>query len=194
MKCPECKCTMKKTVEDHVYSESGMDHVILRNVSEYTCPEDGTSFVQIPAMGQLHRALALALAEKPTRLIPSEVRFLRDHLGLTNTQFAELMGVTPTQSSRWTNSDPIGTQAERFLRVLATLGPDFVKPAGDERLAMGSDAGSTHAQSAQEALQELARVIHRLPPPSAEARTMTIGFRRTGAAWKQDALTRAGAG
>jgi putative transcriptional regulator len=194
MKCPECGSAMKKTSEDHVYSESGMDHVILRNVSRYTCPEDGTSFVQIPAMGQLHRALALAIAEKTTRLLPSEVRFIRDHLGLTNTQFAELMGVTPSQSSRWTNSDPIGTQAERFLRVLATLGPDFVRPAGDERLAMGSDAGSTRAQSAQEALQELARVIQRLPSPSAEARTMKMGFRRTGAVWKQDAPTRVEAG
>jgi DNA-binding transcriptional regulator YiaG len=188
MKCPECGSTMKKTVGDHVYRESGMDHVILRNLTKYTCPEDGRSFIQIPAVGQLHRVLALAIAGKPARLIPSEVRFIRDHLALSNTQFAELMGVTSTQSSRWTNSEAIGPQAELFLRVLATLGPDVVKPATEKPSRTTSETtGMTRAGFAEEALEKLARVIHRLPPPSAEPKTVKIRFRRSGAGWKQDA-------
>lgn len=33
------------------------------------------------------------------------------------------MGVTDAQASRWTSSEPIGVPAERFLRILAVLGP-----------------------------------------------------------------------
>jgi DNA-binding transcriptional regulator YiaG len=165
---------MKKTVEDHLYTESGLDNVILRHVTKYVCPEDGSAFVQIPALSQLHRTLALALAEKPARLIPSEVRFLRDHLGLSNTRFAELMAVTPTQSSRWTTTEQIGPQAERFLRVLVALGPERI-------------SGGDSACTAEQTLGELAQVIDRLPPSSAEAKDVKIGLRRSGAGWKQDA-------
>jgi len=76
-------------------------------------------------MGPLHRAIAHAIAIKPTRLMPKEVRFLRDHLDLGNKEFAELMGVSPEQASRWT-SDPIGVPAERLLRLIAVMGPDTI--------------------------------------------------------------------
>lgn len=173
MKCPKCQGTMKKTVEDHVYRESGMDHVILRNVTKYTCPEEGSTFVQIPMMSELHRTIALAIAEKPARLVPSEVRFIRDHLGLSNTEFAELMAVTPSQSSRWTTTEPIGPQAERFLRLLVAVGPELLR-------------GTESSREAEETIGELAQVIHRLPPSSAEAKDVKIGLRRSGSGWKHD--------
>lgn len=193
MKCTECGSTMKKTVGDHVYRESGMDHVVLRNVTKYTCPEDGRVFVQIPAIGKLHRALAHAIAEKPARLVPSEVRFLRDHLDLSNTQFADIMGVSPTQSSRWTTSEPIGPQAERFLRMLAVLGPERVKPMDEEYLgAKGltiseATVGEARAYVAEETLDEMSRVIKQLPSLSPEVKSVRIGLRRSTAGWKQEA-------
>lgn len=194
MKCTECGSTMKKTVGDHVYRESGMDHVVLRNITKYTCPEDGRVFVQIPAIGKLHRVLARAIAEKPARLVPSEVRFLRDHLDLSNTQFADIMGVSPTQSSRWTTSDPIGTQAERFLRMLAVLGPERVKPKDAEHLLAKEpptiseeNVGEARAYFAEETLDEMSKVIKQLPSLSPEVKSVKIGLRRINAGWKQDA-------
>lgn len=185
MKCTECGSTMKKRVSDHIYRESGMDHVVLHNITKYTCPEDGRTFVQIPAIGKLHRVLAQAIAEKPTRLAPSEVRFLRDQLGLRNTQFAELMGVTPTQSSRWTTSEPIGPQAERFLRMLAVLGPEHVKP--DEP---PNNVGDIRLQDAEETLDEVTKLIKHLLSPFPAGKSKTIAFRRNSAGWKQDAALR----
>jgi len=86
------------------------------------------------------------------------VRFVRDHLGLSNTQFAELMGVTPTQSSRWTNSEAIGLPAERFLRVLATLGPDLLNLARQQPPSSAADdVTAARAGRAEEALEDLAR-------------------------------------
>lgn len=188
MKCPKCGNTMNKSVGDHLYLESGMDHVILRHITQYVCEEDGSSFVQIPAIAQLHRTLALAIAEKPARMIPSEVRFLRDHLGVSNTQFAELMGVTATQSSRWTTSETIGLQAERLLRLLVALGPERVKAATEATLFISSATSQkARAQIAEETLGDVANVIHRSLSSSSEARAVEIGLRRSGTRWKQDA-------
>lgn len=196
MKCLECGNAMTKSVGDHVYRESGMDHVILRNITKLHCESCGAKRVQIPAIAQLHRALANAIARKPARLVPSEVRFLRDHLELTNTEFAALMGVSSHQTSRWTSSDPIGVPAERFLRLLATLGPELVKPAvsdeseGDPLKITAETVGIARAGFAQEAIEGVAQVIHHLPPPSAEAKTVKIGLRRaSGGSWKQDSAT-----
>jgi len=195
MKCTECGSTMIKAVGDHVYRESGMDHVVLHNITTYTCPDDGRVFVQIPAIAKLHRALALAIADKPARLVPSEVRFLRDHLELSNTAFADIMGVSPSQSSRWTTSEPVGPQAERFLRMLAVLGPERVAP--EEPVEVSGEPSKADAQDAQDAqdargrvaeatLVEMARVIRHLPTLSSEVKSVNIGLRRSSAGWRQD--------
>lgn len=191
MKCTECGSTMTKAVGDHVYRESGMDHVVLHNITTYTCPDDGKVFVQIPAIAKLHRALALAIADKPARLVPSEVRFLRDHLELSNTAFADLMGVSPSQSSRWTTSEPIGPQADRFLRMLAVLGPERV--ASEEPVEVSgepseADAPDARGRVAEATLVEMARVIRHLPTLSSEVKSVNIGLRRSSAGWRQDAV------
>jgi Zn finger protein HypA/HybF involved in hydrogenase expression len=74
MKCTDCGNVMTKSVGDHVYRESGMDHVVLCNTATYTCESCGAKRVQIVAMAQLHRALASVLAQKPARLVSSRPR------------------------------------------------------------------------------------------------------------------------
>jgi DNA-binding transcriptional regulator YiaG len=136
-----------------------------------------------PHMGPLHRAIAQiaqAIAVKPARLVPNEVRFIRDHLALSNKDFAELMGVSAEQASRWMTEHPSGVPAERFLRMLATLGPDAVKASSDpvdDRL---------EALASFKAI-DIVRTMGHLPPPSTPARNVQIGLRRNGAAgWKPD--------
>jgi YgiT-type zinc finger domain-containing protein len=123
-KCHECGGALKKEVRDHLYVESGLDDVLLLGVPHYKCSACGHESVTVPAMSKLHRAIAMCLAEKPYRLVPQEVRYLRQYLGLTNKRFAELMGVSAEQSSRWMSSDPVGLPAEHLLRCYATLGPE----------------------------------------------------------------------
>lgn len=172
-KCMECGNAMTKTVGDHIYVESGLDNVVLHNITKLHCESCGAKSIEIPAIKQLHRVIANAIARKPARLEPPEVRFLRDHLGLTNVEFAALMGVTASQASRWTTTEPIGTPAERLLRLLATLGPGVLRPA-------------EQAIKAQETVDGVADLIGHLPPSSVEAKTVKIGVRRAGAnGWKQ---------
>jgi putative zinc finger/helix-turn-helix YgiT family protein len=182
IECIKCGSTMEKKVADHVYLESGMDHVILRNIPQYKCPECDEEHIEIERPAQLNRLLAEIIANKPARLIPSEVRFLRDHLGLTNRHFAVLLGVTESQASRWTTTDPMGTSAEYFLRVLATMGPVVLATDEAAKVEIGKmDNGKFVAN--------VAHTIGALPSKDAEAKAMPMRFRRTGNSdWKTEAL------
>lgn len=170
MKCTECGNAMTQTIGDHIYRESGMSHVVLRNVPMYDCESCGAHRVVIERMAQLHRLLAHIIATKPARLVPSEVRFLRDHLELTNRDFATLMGVSETQASRWTSAEPIGVPAERFLRVIATMGP-IVIGAGPPTVKLGKIKDGEFIA---------------LPSKDEEAKEMPVRIRRTLSDWKQE--------
>lgn len=178
MKCTECGNAMTKSIGDHQYAESGLEHVTLRNVTKYTCESCGARRVNIFAIDSLHKTLARTFANKPARLIPSEVRFLRDYLDLTNKDFAELMGVSPEQTSRWTKSDPIGVPAERFLRMLAIMGP--------EALAARASDTDQMLEVRIEAV-ELLRALTHLPPAGAESSELPIKLHRSAKdTWKAD--------
>ncbi len=176
MKCTECGNAMAKSVGDHVYRESGMDHVILRNTTTYACESCGAKRVQIVAMAQLHRAIAGALAQKPARLLSSEVRFLRDYLELTNKGFAALMGVTEHQASRWTSTDVMGVPAEHFLRMLATLGPFAL--ASDEPAEVAIKPPMTEAL-----FRSLGDTIKSFPSRGEGATTLPIKAQRGRSEW-----------
>jgi len=176
MKCTECGNVMTKSVGDHVYRESGMDHVVLRNTTTYTCESCGAKRVQIVAMAQLHRAIASVLAHKPARLIPSEVRFLRDYLELTNKGFAALMGVTEHQASRWTSTDPMGVPAEHFLRMLTTLGP--IALASDEPAEVALKPPTTEVL-----FRSLGDTLKSFPSRSEGATTLQIRAQRVRSDW-----------
>ena len=184
MKCTECGNVMTKSVGDHVYRESGMDHVVLRNTTTYTCESCGAKRVQIVAMAQLHRAIASVLAQKPARLIPSEVRFLRDYLELTNKGFAALMGVTEHQASRWTSTDPMGVPAEHFLRMLTTLGP--IALASDEPAEVALKPPTTEAL-----FRSLGDTLKSFPSRSEGATTLQIRAQRVRSDWNAVVLASA---
>jgi YgiT-type zinc finger domain-containing protein len=111
---------MERSLRTHQYTECGMSNVVLRGVPFYDCKNCGEQILSIPGIGRLHRALAFEVVQKPTRLLPAEVKFLRKYLGYSNRDFAKTMGVTPEQASRWTSEGSIGSSADRLLRMLVT--------------------------------------------------------------------------
>lgn len=176
MKCTECGNAMTKSITDHVYRESGMDHVLLKGITKYSCESCGAKRFQIVAIGQLHQLLAELIAKKPARLVPSEVRFIRDHLELSNRDFAVLMGVTETQASRWTNSESMGVPAERFLRVLAVLGPVTLAQRNlpdVEMLSLSQTKG-------------LLETLGHLPSKDEPVAKVAINVRRSSSDWKSE--------
>lgn len=110
---------MKAQRENYSYRECGLRNVVLMGIEVRRCPECGNYEVSIPRVEELHRLIAKTLIEKTTRFTGAEIRFLRKSLGLSAADFARRMGVTVETVSRWENNAvPIGTQADRLLRLL----------------------------------------------------------------------------
>lgn len=122
MNCFDCGAAMNPRRENYKYTESGLDNVTLTDVEVRRCPVCGYDEVVIPKMAQLHRILAEAVARKPGRLVPEEIRFLRQFLGWSGIEFARAFGVAPETVSRWENgAGTPSTAAEKLLRVLTVI-------------------------------------------------------------------------
>jgi len=131
-KCRQCGTKMGSRRENRKY-ECGLDNVTLLDVRVFHCPNCGEEELEVPAVLELHRAIAFAVAEKPAKLTPREIRYLRTYLGLSGAEFARRMGVSSEAVSKWERVDrPLGmkTSAERLLRLMVLHG----KPADTFRL------------------------------------------------------------
>lgn len=119
MKCVECGSALVMSRENRRYAAGGLPQVVLVGVEVRRCPECGAEEIAIPRIEELHRVIAQAFIRKPTRLAGSEIRFLRKYLGWSGTDFASRMGTARETVSRWERGAlPIGTQADRLLRLL----------------------------------------------------------------------------
>jgi len=119
--CRVCGTPTEVRRENYKYDASGLDNITLENIEVRHCPNCGERQALIPALGELHRSIALALAEKRERLLPKEIRFLRKHLGLSGADFAAKIGVDPATVSRYESAadpQPMGKQTERLLRLM----------------------------------------------------------------------------
>ena len=152
---------MKTARENFRYDACGLPGLTLVNVEVSRCPQCGEYEVAIPAIEDLHRAIAGAIVAKRTRLTPAEVRFLRKLLGWSGTDFAERIGVTPETVSRWeTGAAPIGPTADRLLRLMVAFtrpiekySLDTLKEVAQEepaplRLGLRADERGWHAEAA----------------------------------------------
>jgi len=120
MKCLNCGAALEVTVGDHHYAANDGLNVVLRGVKKTRCTGCGEEGIAIPRINQLNEALAKALAKKPQRLEPGEIRFLRKYLGWSGKIFARRLGVTPETVSRWENgARKMGPTAEKLLRLSA---------------------------------------------------------------------------
>ncbi len=131
MNCMQCGTRMRSARENHRYDASGLAGVTLVGVEVVRCPKCEEYEVTIPRIEELHRLIALALINKPARLAPVEIRFLRKHLGWSGKSFAAHMGVSPETVSRWEQGqDRMGVSADRLLRLMVV----HVQPASDYSL------------------------------------------------------------
>ena len=131
MKCPDCNQPMTVAHENYGYAASGLPYVTLVGVEVRRCAACGEHEVVIPKIELLHRAMAMAVIEKRTRLTAAEVRFLRKYLGWSGVDFARHMGVTPESVSRWENErEQMTAVADRLLRLMVVTRA----PVGDYSL------------------------------------------------------------
>jgi putative zinc finger/helix-turn-helix YgiT family protein len=106
--------------ENHPYAS--LPGTVLVGVTVHRCPKCGEAEVEIPKIDELNRALARNLLAKTSRLIGSEIRFLRGLLDYASSELASLLGSSPVTVSRWEHdAQGISAHADLLLRALVTL-------------------------------------------------------------------------
>lgn len=118
--CSNCSQPAKVVHGNYQFKESGLENIVLCGIELVKCSHCGNEDPIIPGMDDLFRTIALALVTKPYRLAGEEVRFLRKYMGLTGDGFSRLLHIDKTTLSKWENNDdPVGTQSDLAIRMLA---------------------------------------------------------------------------
>jgi hypothetical protein len=117
---------MKRVRATLPYSECGLDNVILVNVPVWQCKNEHRD-AQIPAVKELHDALAQIVVSQPWPLVGPDVRFLRKHLGYSGRAFSAAIGLNHVTLSKFEN------QRKRIPKRLNALVRLFCAQAMCER-------------------------------------------------------------
>ena len=121
-KCEQCGRRMRRTIADrYEYRESGLTGVYLRGIAVYVCM-CGEEVVELSNIDGLHDLIFQKLLMKSSSLKGSELRFIRQCLGLKAVDFAKMLSVTSTTVSRWENdTEPIGQANDKLIRLSVVL-------------------------------------------------------------------------
>ena len=118
--CTACGHPARVVRGDYPFTESGLRNVVLVGIDRVRCDNCGNEDVIIPRLNELMRVLAFAIVSQPYPLQGDEIRFLRKHLNMTQTKFAELIDIHNTNLSKWENDeDKPGEQSDRLIRLVA---------------------------------------------------------------------------
>ena len=104
-----------------LYRGCGLDGIYLCN--GYTVEEiDGETFTHIEDRESLHKVIALNLAEHRKTLTPTELKFIRVAMDLTQGGLAKALGVSSQSVARWEKGQvEIPGPADRMLRILVMV-------------------------------------------------------------------------
>ena len=75
--CTNCGQLAPLATVNYRYTESGLPNVVLQGIHTSSCPHCGNEDVLIPRMEKIHRAIAQARANSPSRLNGQRLRLLR---------------------------------------------------------------------------------------------------------------------
>lgn len=117
MYCKNCKKKMKKTKGNHLYVESGLDNIMLKDIPIYEC-KCGKKIPIISHIDHLHKLIADLLTAKEEGLRGKEIKFIRKMMDLKAVDLARHLRVTKQTVSNWENDKTnISTAHDRLLRL-----------------------------------------------------------------------------
>lgn len=147
------------------YTECGLDCVTLENIIVYRCSACGAIVPEIPAIGELHRALVSAIVTKPSLLSAQEIKFLRKMAGLSGKDLAATLGVSSSTVSRWENGGRnISKNSDAALRMICFAG--MLQDILRDRSILPKTMQATRELSEQDIRQVLARIVNRVTKPT----------------------------
>jgi YgiT-type zinc finger domain-containing protein len=123
IRCSNCRdgTMVPGHVEDHdIGPLFGLDSVILTRAPALVCDRCGHVMLEGDVVDAARQSLARLLVERCVELRPSEARFLRETMNLTQAQLAERLHVIRGTITRWENGDELLGPVQSFaLRTLA---------------------------------------------------------------------------
>ncbi len=120
MQCTHCRNSEVTLTSVAQPFTPNLPNVIADGLVHGVCGRCGETFLGVPRLAALSALVVSAVLEKPWRLAPEEVRWLRLSMGLSGEGLAATLGVTPSQVSRWEHgATPTSALADRLLRMLA---------------------------------------------------------------------------
>jgi hypothetical protein len=106
----------------HRYEMRGLPWIILHDVTIISCPRRGKSELVVPAIEDLHHAIARAIIAKRQRLMPREFRFLRRQLGCPASNWRRIWERPRNRSLAGSMvRPPMGVTADRLLRLMVVV-------------------------------------------------------------------------
>ncbi|RKH69071.1 helix-turn-helix domain-containing protein [Corallococcus interemptor] len=122
MKCAHCNGPLEFRREDRLYSECGLDNILLKDAEIGECQVCHARTYVVPHPQVLNASIARTLALKPSLLTGKEIRFLRKHLGYSGVDYAKQVGVSAETVSRWENERlEMGWSNELLLRMTVLM-------------------------------------------------------------------------
>lgn len=119
MKCVECGASVRLT-KGPTQIDIGLDKPVrVRGVEHGECRSCGEAYEFVPRYPRLLTSTAFELAKKPARLMPKEIRFLREVLDLKSKDMAERISVDKTTYSKYENGkQPMDKSIEMLFRMV----------------------------------------------------------------------------
>lgn len=134
---------MKTRLVDYHYDECGLENVVLKDFPVIV-DDAGEEVISIPNVNRLHQVLVRAVASKSVGLQPSEIRFLRTEMGMSQAELAKIVGKDTQTIGRWERGETeIDKPAEIVIRLRAFEfigGADF----GIEEIAQRTVNSAVH--------------------------------------------------
>ena len=104
---------------DYRYTECGLENVFIRNMA-VVIDDAGEEVYTIANIVGLHRVIAHCIITSSKGITPSELRFLRTEIGLTQAELAQLVKKDHQTVGRWERGEcPIDQNAEAVIRMMA---------------------------------------------------------------------------
>ena len=119
MLCLDCGCELVESQEPLVEEYRG-ETFSIEGIPHFKCPNCGEYMVNANNAKTLSKALASQYAESHDLLTPDQIVSLRKTLGLNQSEFQKMLGVTGVTVCRWeTGRIPQTRVVDNLMRVLA---------------------------------------------------------------------------
>ncbi|WP_018148928.1 helix-turn-helix domain-containing protein [Henriciella marina] len=117
--------------EPYHYVQCGLDNVFLYDGYELECIDE-EEYVRVRNVEELWKGIGISVATEARELQPKEIRFLRNHMELTQDDLAKKLGVEPQTLARWEKSQTkLPGPADLAIRTLFLTSP-AAQPEGSE--------------------------------------------------------------